>query len=148
MTGVRRNKCFIQNQCGILEPGIHIAKGPLVGRFTHGQAAFFRFGEVRSGPFEFSEVGRRGARRLLPGFSWRRLGPDPDVALGAWVRPAGAKTVERIDYEGKMLKLNVNAFDCLGSGKFVHSGYGQNRFALVQRLHCERFFALLPARFG
>ena len=30
MTGVRRNKCFIENQCGILEPGIYIAKGPLV----------------------------------------------------------------------------------------------------------------------
>ena len=42
-----------------------------------------------------------------------------------------------------MLKLNVNAFECLGGGKFVHRGYGQNRFALVQRLHRERFFALL-----
>src|SRR5229473_5541775 len=142
MAGVGRGKGLIQNQRGILEAGVHVAVGPLVRRLAHGQAAFLKLGEIGGGPFEFSQVGRRRARRFLTGLGWCYWRLDPYVALQARVRTAGAEAVEGIDHEGQMLELDLNFLDCLGGGQLVHSRDRQDRLALRSEEHTSELQSL------
>ena len=57
--------------------------------------------------------------------------------------PPGRKRVERIDDEGKPLKIDLNFFDRIRGGEFVDCGHGKNRFALIERLHGKAAFAPL-----
>ena len=70
-------------------------------------------------------------------------GLHPHVAVGSRVGPAGTQRFERIDDERKRLKINANFFDRFRGGKLVDRGHGENRFALVERLHSEPPFAPL-----
>ena len=143
MAAVRRDEGFIENQRGILEAGVEIAVNPLILRLAHGQAAFLGLGEVRRRPFELSHLGRWRSRRSFPRFRRRCRRPDPDVALGARIRPTRAKRIKWIDSKRQMFELDLNFLDRLGGCQFVYRRHGQNRLALVERFHGERFFALL-----
>ena len=99
MSGV--TKGFIQNERGILKPGVEVSIRPFVGRFAHRQAALFEFREVRLGPFEFFDLG--GA--VPGGRDWGLTQTFPSVLR---VRAAGPQRVQRIDDERKPLKIDLN----------------------------------------
>ncbi len=87
--------------------------------------------------------GGGGLGGFSPGLAGGTCGLHPDVAFCTRVRAARAEAVERIDNERQMFKFDIDGFDGLGGGEFVHRRDGQNRFALVQRFHGEGFFTLL-----
>ena len=70
-------------------------------------------------------------------------GPGPDVAIRSRIRTAGPQGVERIDHERKRFEIDLNFLDRFGGGEFVDCGHGENRFALIDRLHGEAAFAPL-----
>ena len=142
MAGVRRDEGFIEHQRRILEPGVDVAVRPFVGRLAHRQTPVLRLREFLLGPLERSD--RRRWR------SWRRSSRDgrrsrrlyPDVSVRSGIGAAGAQGLERIDDEGKRFKIDSNLFNRFGSSELVHGGHGENRLALVKRLHGERLLAL------
>jgi hypothetical protein len=50
------------------------------------------------------------------------------------VRPAWPQRIERIDDKRKPLEIDLNSFDRLRGGHFVHRGHRQNRLAHIDRL--------------
>src|ERR1039457_4358375 len=81
MTDVGCNECFIEDERGILEAGLDVAEGPLVWRVPHGESALFVVFEVVFGPLDVCK---------LRDWRSRRLGSNPDVAVLAGIRSAGA----------------------------------------------------------
>ena len=125
MADVWRDERFVQHERGILEACVEVAIRPFVRRFAHRQTAVLGFGEVRLGPLEFRDRGLA---------AWRGR---PDVTVRSRVRPTGPQRIEGIHHERKPLEINSNSFDCFGGGQFIDRGHGENRLALVHRLHSE-----------
>ncbi len=132
MAHVRRDERFIQHERGVFETCVEIAPGPFVGRLAHRQTALALFGEIGVGPFQLSDHGCGGARSR-----------DPDVAVRARVRSAGAQCIERIDGKRKPFEVYANSFDGFGRRQFIDRGHREYRFALIDRLHGETAFAPL-----
>ena len=139
---VRRDERFVKHERGVLETRVEIAERPFIGRLAHRQLALFGLGEVRLGPLEFPDLGRRhrcrAARRIR-----RRCGSHPDIALSSRIRPAGPQGFERIDDKRQRLEIDPNLFNRFGGSELVDRGHGENRLALVQRLHREPAISLL-----
>jgi hypothetical protein len=51
--------------------------------------------------------------------------------------------IERIDHEGKRLKIDLDFLDGFRGGEFVDRGHRKNRFALINRFHGETALAPL-----
>ena len=56
MAHVRRQKRLVQHERGILEAGVHVAIGPLVGRMSHGHASLLFRGEVSFRPLQHGQL--------------------------------------------------------------------------------------------
>ena len=125
MADVRRNKCFIQYEGGILEPCVEVTIRPFIRCLAHRQTAVLCFGEVRVRPLEFLDCGLAAGRG------------HPDVTIRSRVRPTGPQRIQGIHHERKPLEINVNSLHCFGGGQFIDRGHGEYRLALVHRLHSE-----------
>ena len=142
MARVRRHKGFIEHQRRILEPCVDVTVRPFIGRFPHWQTPVLRVGELRLGPLERSDRGRRRGRRRSSrdGRRCRRLHPDVSVRSG--IGATGPQGIERVDGEGKRFKLDSNLFNRFSGSELINRGHSENRFALVERFHGESPLAL------
>ena len=136
MAGVRSNERLVEDQVGLLEPGLDVADDPFIGVLAERQLAVARGSEVLVGPLQFLNL-RSGGWSALRG----RLGPDPHVALGASVRRSGPQALDRIDHERQRLVFDVDALDRFGGRELVDRGDRENRLTLVERLHGEAALA-------
>ena len=133
---------FIEDQCGALEAPFDVTVRPFVGRLAHRQMAFLFLCEVRLGPLEHSDRGRRRGRwrSSRHGRGRRRL--HPDVSVGSRIGASGAQGLERVDGKGQRLKLDSNLFNGVSGSEFVDCSNGENRFTLVERFQVEPPLAL------
>ena len=103
-------------------------------------------GEILVRPLQFLHLRPRGrGRRACPrSCLWgarRRQRANPGVALRARVGTAGPQCFNRIDGEGQRLVLDLDPLDGFGRGELVHRRHGQNRLAVIQRLHRQAALA-------
>ena len=76
-----------------------------------GRRPSFALGEIRLGPLQFSNLGRRRTAAASRPASAEAAGmPDPDVAVRSRVRPAGPQAVQRIDDERQMARNRCRFF--------------------------------------
>src|SRR5208283_5095978 len=136
------DECFIEDQRGALEARLYVTVRPFVGRLTPRQTAFLLLREVRLGPLEHSDRGRRrGRRRSSRHGRWRRR-LYPDVSVRSRIGASGAQGLKRIDGEGQRVKLDSNLFNRFSGSELVDCGDSENRLTLIERLHVESPLAL------
>ncbi len=146
MARVVPDKRLVEDEVGLLEARLDVAGLPLVRVLAERELPGPGRGEILFRPLQFLHLRPRGrGRRACPG-SWlrgarRRQRANPGVALRARVGTVGPQRFKRIDRERQRLVLDLNPLDRFGRGELVHRRHGQNRLAVIQRLHRQAALA-------
>ena len=146
MARVVPDKRLVEDEVGLLEARLDVAGLPLVRVLAERELPGPGRGEILFRPLQFLHLRPRGrGRRACPG-SWlwgarRRQRADPGVALRARVGTVGPQCLNRIHRERQRLVLHLNPLNRFGRGELVHRRHGQNRLAVIQRLHRQAALA-------
>ena len=115
---------LVEDEIGLFETLCYVTDFPLHFRLAHrhGIAGVL---EVLGGPFDLDH--------FLPVHN--------GVAANTRIGAARAKTIERIDHEGKRLVIDFDLLDGCRRYGLVHRRDGEDRLALIHRLHGQSAIA-------
>jgi hypothetical protein len=142
MAGGLDHERFVDDDGGVLEAGVEIAVGPLLGGLAHRQRTGRRRREILIGPLQRAE---RWPRRRAGGALRGGGAGHPDVALTAAVGAGGAEALDRIDDKRQRLEVEFDALDRRGGSVLVDGGDGEES---ARRDRAARWSARVRRREG